>query len=184
MTLQGFNGRSLQGVYGVLQGFGNQVFRESTPDRLFVYDGKVYVTDIATSSVKIYDLDGLKLDEFIVESKTNPIITSMVDRLGVGNSIFVDATRIIVNVGGFSVIYNHSGVELSSAYGNGFTSVFYNEELYLPARSFGSNSFRVYDLDANLVRSFSVSSFQQQGYDVIKLPDYHGESSLQGKARQ
>lgn len=166
MSLQGFNGRRLQGVYGVLQGFGNRVFRESDLGRLFVYDDKVYVVDEAISSVKIYDLDGLKLGEFAVEPRQNPIIPSYTERLRNYNRIFVDSTRIIVGCGTFAVIYDHDGVEVDSIYVAAAYPVFYNEEFYQLYGGYGGSFFRVYDMDGNITRSFGVGDFQDSGWDV------------------
>lgn len=166
MTLQGFNGRSLQGVYSVLQGFGNLVFRDSTPARLFIYDDKVYVTDIATESIKIYDLDGLKLGEIAVEARQNPIITTYTERLAETNKVFVDSTRIIVGCGNFAVVYDHDGLEVDSIYLNSASAVFYNEEFYQLFGGFSGSYFRVYDMTGAIARSFTVGPFQDSGWDV------------------
>lgn len=164
MSLQGFSGSGLQGIYAVLQGFGDRVLRGSSPEHIFIYDDNVYVIDIETQSIKIYSITGTKIGEFPVDSRPYPPAPEFFETLQKTNTIYVDATRIIVGVTNYTVVYDYDGNEVSSAYGNGATSVFYNEEFY---RVEGVSQVKVFDMDANLVRSFSLGgSFQNRGFDV------------------
>jgi hypothetical protein len=165
MSLQGFGGRNLQGIYGVLQGFGDRVLRGSSPEHLFIYDDNVYVIDTETQSVKIYSTTGTKVDEFFVDSRPDQAVPSIISTMKGFNKIYADSTRIIVGLLNYSIVLNNTGVEISNSYGTG-SGIFYDEEFYIPT-SGNPNTVIVKDINGVTDRTFSMGGrFNNRGFDV------------------
>jgi hypothetical protein len=164
MSLQGLSNSRLQGFSGILQAYGIAALRGSTPCRLFIYDGHIYVIDVETQSIKVYQTDGTKTFEFPVEPRPDQTFPQITCNLKIVSFVHANADRILVSFDSYNVGYDFSGNEISENYNFYRTGIFYNGYFY---NNYDKSNIGVYDENGNIQDLFSLDgNFFNAGIDV------------------
>lgn len=166
MSLQGFSSRSIQALTNKLQAFGSETTPQVySPCGICVFDGNVYIIDIAEQKLKKYTTSGTKVTEINIPEVVNPPAANVGSN--VSDKIFIDGTYVIITRVGSPAIYDMS-LSFDFEIINSIARGYFDLEFYLFANQ---NKVFVYDFAGASLRnwtlpykSFSTSIYLDSGY--------------------
>lgn len=174
MTLQGFSSRSKQGLYRSLQAFGAGTPPSRILTSIVVANGKVFVGDRQNLKVVVYDLAGVKLDEWGTSGTSAGEFNATVAVLGWhNNELYVsDSTGVAQNR---CQVFSESGTYNRTILTDVSSFDIYNGEIFYSklSESLGGFTIRRVDTSGTAIGSFSVSDA-----DLLKIDTNSGSLVL------
>lgn len=158
MTLQGFSSKNLQGLYRNLQAFGIGTPPTRILTSIVVNNDKVFLADRENLKILVYDLDGVKLDEWGVTGTSNGQFNVTVAVLGWHNNelYIIDSTGSGQNR---CQVFSESGTYDRTILTNVAYFDIYDGEIFYAkiAESLGDFTIRRVDTDGTAISSFTVN---------------------------